>query len=131
MEAATATRPASADDLTQEAGLSTGPMQNEKVPPAPVAPEPDEIRIDGTAQLEMFDVGGKKANTATLNLTGGKVKLIDGQAFHKGTRIKFSGEAIVNDVGQKDDEDPKTRQVVSAEQRHKARIVDLQVTSAS
>lgn len=121
---------AKARNLEDNAGPAVGDM-----PPGEPekSPEPvvDEIRVEGTEQLSIFDVGGKRANTATMKLTGGKVKLIDGQGFRKGTRVRFTGEAIINEVGQKDEEDPKTGQVVSAEQRHSARIVDLQVGSAS
>lgn len=121
---------AKARNLEDNAGPAVGEM-----PPAEPekAPEPiiDEIRVEGTEQLSIFDVGGKRANTATMKLTGGKVKLVDGQGFKKGTRVWFTGEAIVDDVGQKDETDPKTGQVVAAQQRHGARIVDLTVESAS
>ncbi len=98
----------------------------------PVAPpDVDEIKVDGTTQLELFKLGGKLPTSATIKLTGGKVALVEGEAFNKGDRIRFSGEAVVNDVGQKDAHDPKTGQVVNCEQRHEARIVDLRVDSAS
>lgn len=95
------------------------------------APEPDvdEILLDGTAQLSMFNLGGKLPTGSTLALTGGKVDLVQGQAFSKGDRVRLTIEAVVNEVGQKDAHDPKTGQVVSCEQRHKARIVDMQLDS--
>lgn len=93
-------------------------------------PEPEEIRVAGTTQLSIFDLGGKKAASATIRLVGGKVALMEGQAYRKGDAIHFEGTAVVNEVGQKDQHDPKTGLVVSAEQRHGARIVDL-VVSAS
>lgn len=93
-------------------------------------PEAEEILLDGTTELTLFDVGGKQPTRATIKFTGGKVKLVHGQAFKKGDRIRFSGEAIVNVLAQKDEHDPKTGQVVDCEQRHEARIVDLRLDSA-
>lgn len=119
-----------ARNLEDNAGPAVGDMPPAE-PETPKEPVVDEIRVEGTEQLSIFDVGGKRANTATIKLTGGKVKIVDGQGFKKGTRVRGTFEAIVNEVGQKDEEDPKTGQVVSAEQRHSARIVDLQVESAS
>lgn len=121
---------AKARNLEDNAGPAVGNMPPAEPERAP-HPEVDEIRVEGTEQLSIFDVGGKRANTATMKLTGGKVKLVDGQGFKKGTRVRFTGEAIVDDVGQKDETDPKTGQVVAAQQRHAARIVDLTVESAS
>lgn len=95
------------------------------------APEPrlEEIRVDGTAQLGFFDAGGKQPQAASLRLTGGKVELVDGRAFRKGDVISFSGTAVVREVAVRDKPDPATGIVVSAEQKHSAQIVDLQVTS--
>lgn len=119
-----------AEELKGEGGEPTGEMQREQDPPEPQQVDVDEIRIDGTAQLDLFNLGGKKATGSSLALTGGKVSLIDGQAFNKGDRIRLTIEAVVNDVGQKDAHDPKTGQVVSCEQRHKARITDMVLESA-
>jgi hypothetical protein len=96
------------------------------------APEPpvEEVRVHGTAQLTMFDVGGKRATTSSVRLSGGSVKLVDGQAYKKGDVIHFEGTAVVNEVGQKDEHDPKTGIVVSATQRHGARITDLTIRGA-
>lgn len=99
--------------------------------PVDPLPDVDEIRVDGTAQLSMFNLGGKLPTGSTLTLTGGRVELVDGQAFNKGDRIRLTVEAVVNEVGQKDAHDPKTGQVVSCEQRHKARVVDMQLESAA
>jgi hypothetical protein len=107
----------------------------EGVPPAgqrtidggEVAVPLDELRLEGPAQLSMFDVGGKRATSATIKLTGGKVKLVEGTAFRKGDVITGTFTAVVNDVGQRDAHDPATGLVVSAEQRHGARITDLRV----
>jgi hypothetical protein len=117
-------------ELEAEAGEAVGAMPPD-APDAPAPVDPDEIVVDGTSQLSMFDLGGKQASRATIKFTGGKVGLVAGEAYRKGDRIRFSGEAVVNSVGQKDEHDPKTSQVVDCEQRHEARIVDLQVESAS
>jgi hypothetical protein len=89
---------------------------------------PEEIRVDGTTQLSAFDVGGKRARSASIRLSGGKVLLTEGQAFSKGEVIRFSGTAVVREVGQRDKPDPKTGIVVSAEQKHVAEIVDLRIS---
>lgn len=90
----------------------------------------EEIRVDGTTQLAMFDLGGKQATASTLTFTGGTVRLVDGQAFAKGDVIRFEGTAVINEVGQKDDHDPKTGIVVAASQKHGARITSLVVRGA-
>lgn len=117
-----------AAELKKEGGEPVGKMPDKE--PEKTEPEVDEIVLDGSTQLELFDVGGKKATRATIKFTGGKVKLSAGKGFKKGERIKFTGEAIVNEVGQKDEHDPQTSQVVDCEQRHSARIVDLSVDRA-
>jgi hypothetical protein len=99
-------------------------------PPAPPVPPVEEIRVDGTVQLSMFDLGGKQAQSSSLRLTGGKVKLVDGAAYRKGDVIAGTFTAVVNEVGQKDTHDPQTGIVVSAEQKHSARITDLRVRGA-
>lgn len=85
----------------------------------------DEIVVSGTAQLSMFDLGGKKADSSSLKFTGGKVKLADGTAFKKGETVVVRVVAVVNSVTQKDEHDVQTGQVVSCEQRHEARITDM------
>jgi hypothetical protein len=133
MMEATLERPGTAadpDELRKEAGEPVGEMPA-KTPADPLPPEVDKIVVDGTAQLDIFSLGGKLPTRATIALTGGSVGIVAGQAFEKGDRIRFSGEAIVNDVGQKDIEDGKTGIVVDCVQRHKARVVDLVVDSAS
>jgi hypothetical protein len=89
----------------------------------------EELRVDGTTQLGLIDFGGKRPQSASLRLVGGKVLLADGRAFSKGDVIHGSFTAVVNEVGAKDSHDPKTGIVVSAEQKHSARITDLQVGS--
>lgn len=90
----------------------------------------DEIQVDGTAQLDIFDLGGKRPSSASITLAGGKVALVDGRAFRKGDTITFQGTATITSVTQQDKTDSKTGIVVSAEQKHVARITDLQVGTA-
>lgn len=116
------------EELKGEAGEPVGKMPAKEAGSS--QPEVDEIVLQGSSQLELFDMGGKKATRATIKFSGGKVKIEAGQGFKKGHRIRFSGEAIVNEVGQKDEHDPQTGQVVDCEQRHGARIVDLSVERA-
>lgn len=118
-----------AEELRQEAGEPVGEMPPNAPDGAP--PEPEEVVIDGPDQLSIFDLGGKQPTRSSMRLTGGKVRIQDGEAFKKGRRVRFSGEAVVYEVAQRDDTDSKTGQVVDAEQVHKARIVDLRVESAS
>jgi hypothetical protein len=87
----------------------------------------EEIRVDGTAQLGLFNAGGKSPESASLRLSGGRILLVDGQAFRKGETIRFSGTAVVREVAQRDKPDGKTGIVVSAEQKHVAQITDLRV----
>src|SRR4051812_33487453 len=91
------------------------------------APPIEDLRVDGTTQLGLFDAGGKRPTSASMKLAGGKIALVDGRAFKKGDTIRLEITAVVNDVGQKDTADKATGQVVSCEQRHVARIVDLRV----
>lgn len=105
----------------------------EVTPPLAAVPDPDEqplleeLRVDGTAQLSAFDLGGKRASSSSLRLSGGKILLVDGQAFRKGDVIHFEGTAVVRELGQRDKPDPKTGIVVAAEQKHVAQITDLVV----
>lgn len=91
----------------------------------------DDIRVEGTSQLELFVLGGKLPTGAKLTLVGGAVDLVQGEAFRKGDRLRIVLDAVVNDVAQKDHHDSKTGQVTSCTQSHKARIVDMQVESAT
>ena len=102
------------------------------MPPQQPEPQPpvEELRVDGTAQLGMFDAGGKKPGGATLRLSGGAIELVDGKAYRKGDVLTFSGTAIVREVGQRDKEDRATGIVVSCTQKHVAVITDLQVRGA-
>jgi hypothetical protein len=86
----------------------------------------EDLRVDGTVQLGMFDAGGKKPQSSTVTLSGGKFDLVDGKAFKKGDRIFFAGVAQVFDVGIRDKLDTKTMIATTAEQRHVARIFSLE-----
>jgi hypothetical protein len=88
---------------------------------------PEEIIVAGL-EMTFPKMGGKEPQGATLKLMGGKVKLQEGTALKKGMTIRFSGTAVVNFVGQKDSHDAATSQVVSAEQRHEARVTDLVIS---
>jgi len=104
------------------------PAQANGLGPVPL----DEIRVEGSTQLEqlgLFNLGGKAPTSASIALTGGRVLLVDGQAFQKGEVIRFTGTAVVHAVAQQDAIDSKTGQVVSAEQKHWARVSDLVIES--
>jgi len=88
---------------------------------------PEEIRVDGTTQLAAFDMGGKRATTSSIRLTGGRALIEDGKAYSKGEVVHFSGTAVIREVGQRDKPDPQTGIVVSCEQKHLAEIVDLRI----
>lgn len=122
-----------ARELEENAGPAVGPMPTpgqRTIDGEEVQPPVEEIRVDGTTQLGMFDAGGKRPASASLRLSGGKILLVDGQAFRKGDTISFSGTAVVREVGQRDKPDPATGIVVSAEQKHVAQITDLRVGSS-
>lgn len=113
-----------AEELKDEAGESTGAMP----PAAPNDSEllPEDIVVAGL-KIEAADLGGKKATSATLDLTGMKARLAAGTFLRKGNVVHFTGTAIVNDVGGKDIHDSTTGQVTDAVQRHKARVVKLEI----
>lgn len=90
----------------------------------------EELRVDGTTQLGLIDFGGKKPQTASIRLSGGKIALQDGRAFRKGDVITFQGTAVVREVGARDQVDAKTGLPVSAEQRHVAQITGLNVITS-
>ena len=98
--------------------------------PAPETAEtyPEEIRVDGTTQLAAFDMGGKRATTSSIRLTGGRAQIEDGKAYSKGEVVRFTGTAVIREVGQRDKPDPQTGIVVSCEQKHLAEIVDLRIS---
>lgn len=127
MEAATMPRSKS-DELRESAGEAVGAMPQD--PPADPLPDVDEIRVDGTGQLDMFGLGGKQADSADLGFSG-KVKLVAGEGLAKGDRIRFTGEAIVRTGEDADKVDKKTGLVVSCTRHLKAELVDLSVVSSS
>jgi hypothetical protein len=112
-------------EFEQEAGEAVGPMP--QTPPDNTQPPLEELRVDGTTQLAAFDAGGKRPAEATLKLTCGAIQLSDGQAFRKGDTLRFSGEAVVREVKQKDAVDKETGIVISCTQAHGAVITDLRL----
>jgi hypothetical protein len=92
-----------------------------------VQPEIGEVRVDGTVQLGLIDFGGKKPQTATVTLAGGQFDLAEGQAYSKGERLFFAGQAQVQAITGRDKLDPKTMIATSAVQHHAARIFELHV----
>src|SRR3954462_5553806 len=104
-------------EFEQEAGqaVTPAPMPDHTEPQQ----APDDLRVDGTVQLGLFETGGKHATSSTLRLTGGKIDLVDGRAFKKGDTVKLEVVAVVGFIGQQDKVDAQTGQVVSCEQQHK------------
>jgi hypothetical protein len=93
----------------------------------PAEPEIGEVRVDGTVQLGLIDFGGKKPQTATVTLAGGQFDLAEGQAYSKGERLFFAGQAQVQAITGRDKLDTKTMIPTSAVQHHAARIFELHV----
>jgi hypothetical protein len=93
----------------------------------PAGPEIGEVRVDGTVQLGLIDFGGKKPQTATVTLAGGQFDLAEGQAYSKGERLFFAGQAQVQAITGRDKLDTKTMIATSAVQHHAARIFELHV----
>jgi hypothetical protein len=120
------------DELNEAAGITDHAVNGTPDPSQESIYVPiDEIRVDGTTQLDLFDLGGKKPASASIRLTGGKVALLDGKAFRKGDTIQFSGTAVITAVTQQDKRDSATGIAVSCEQQHRAQITDLTVTPAT
>ena len=107
-------------EFSGQQGAGEAPGSNE-----PDLPPLDEIALKGTAQLSIFDMGGKIPDSSSLKFTGGKVALADATAFRKGETVVVRVVAVVNSISQKDKHDAQTGQVVSCEQRHEARITDM------
>lgn len=116
------------DDFRDEAGEAVGDMPPQ-TPPEPMETVLPEIEITGTAQLGLFDAGGRSPDSASVRLAGGKISTVAGTAFEKGTVIHFEGTAVITAVKQQDKRDPKTGTVVGCEQQHTALITDLSLAS--
>jgi hypothetical protein len=123
------TRSKAPAESTNGATAGQQDLDGGEVPKDPVPPV-EEIRVDGTVQLGLFDAGGKKPTSSSIRLTGGKVLIVDGKAFKKGETVTFEGTAVVDFVAQQDKTDAKTGIQVSAEQLHRARITDLRIAGA-
>lgn len=106
-----------AEELKEEAPADDEPERE---------PLAEDIVVAGL-EMEPIDFGGKKPTSGVLKFTGTSVKLMHGTYLKKGTVIKFSGTAVVNDVGGKDIIDTATQQVTDAVQRHSAQIRSLSV----
>lgn len=119
-----------AEAIRENAGEPVGPMPPEKPRDEP-APPIEELRVDGTTQLGMFDAGGKRPGAGTLSLTGGKVTVGDGKGFKKGETIVLEVVAVVREVAQKDKVDKDTGIVTECAQKHVAQITDVRIAETS
>lgn len=113
MEAGTLERPKTAEQ--NGAGLDEQP---------PV----DDLKIAGT-QMSFPSMGGKAPTSSTFKITGGKIDL-ENTSFKKGEVVTVQLTCVVNNVQQVDKHDPQTGIVVSAEQRHQARVTDIRIVDA-
>lgn len=110
-----------------EASGTSGPLDGQRDFDGEIHAPLDEIRIDGSTQLGLFDAGGKKPTSASLALTGGRFDLMDGKAYRKGDVIVLQVVAVVDTVTLKDKTDRKVGVVTACEQQHKAYISDVRV----
>lgn len=83
-----------------------------------------DLVIDGAGQLG-WTVGGKRPDTSSLRLVGGKVN-VDGQ-YDKGQTIKLELTCEVSEVAFVDQRDSKTNQIIGCDRRHRARVVAVAV----
>lgn len=83
-----------------------------------------DLTLEGSTGQLSFAIGGKQPTSSSLRLMGGKVKL-EGQ-FQKGERVVLHVEAVVFDVGFKDETDSKTGQTVGCERHQRARITAVE-----
>jgi hypothetical protein len=117
----------SASDAIREGYAASDIPGQQTIDGGEVEPEIGEVRVDGTVQLGLIDFGGKKPQTATVTLAGGQFDLAEGQAYSKGERLFFAGQAQVQAITGRDKLDPKTMIATSAVQHHAARIFELHV----
>lgn len=97
---------------------------------APSAP-PEDLTVAGTTQLGLFDAGGKKPTHGKLSIGGmAGIDLEHGQAYPKGTYLRFEGIALVEEVAQRDKMDRKVGVAVDCFQKHLAHMSDLRVLGA-
>lgn len=92
------------------------------------APPPEDIVIQGSTQLGLFDAGGKRPTGAKLTIAGlSGIELVHGQAFLKGEYVRFEGVARVEEVAQRDKVNRKENLTVDCVQKHWAFASDLRV----
>jgi hypothetical protein len=115
--------------LAKAAGATPGQrtIDGEEVPPG--APAPADLVVRGSTPLDLFNVGGKMPNRATVTFAGGKAELEPGTAFLKGDTIRFEGYATVVAATAKDKRDKETGIVLECELLIRAEIDDLQVVA--
>jgi hypothetical protein len=115
-----------ADPAIDEAAraLGTDPKSNIDTGPQDVH-DGDDAPLP--SQLAMFTelVGGKATTSNTTRLVGGKIEV--DRDFKKGEKVKFLITAEIGSVAFVDQRDGKTGQVIGAERRHSARILNVQV----
>lgn len=136
MESATMDRPGTTEPATTDPATepATDDNQNGQSPPQdpgedqttePAEPQDDGgIVVQGTSQLS-WDVGGKKPNTSSLRIVGGKVD-VEGQ-FKKGQKFQALVDLEVKEVGFVDQVDASTGQVIGCDRRQKARIIGISI----
>lgn len=92
---------------------------------------PENIEVAGSAQLGLFNAGGKAPTCAKLTLAGlSGIDMLHGQAFEKGSFLRFEGVARVEDVAQRDKVDRKQNIAVDCVQKHWAYTTDVRVLGA-
>lgn len=77
----------------------------------------------------LFDLGGKRPQTAVLSLTGAKLEIDPDNGPRKGDTITGTFEAVVLEVGQRDKQDAQTGMIVECKQRHVAAVTNLSLDS--
>lgn len=111
------------DEFVAEAGQATGDLSAQQPRPRDETVYVEEIRIDGTTQTAL-DVGGKRALSATLTVSGKAT--VDG-SLRKGDVLTGTFTAVVRGVASKDKVDKASGVVVEAEEKFTAQLVDLEL----
>lgn len=87
----------------------------------------DEIVVGGTAQLDLFNAGGKRPNSATLTIRGRTLEINVGEGYRKGDRLEVTGTIVVDTIGQRDKRDKATGLVTDCVQTHSAFWEDMSI----